>query len=184
MKQNIYNELFPRRAQTETKLSELVWDQLSWNEIVFPTTLLMESSASVGSLFFRRPLFLFVPSQQLLQSHSCWLDWSSHNPSQARAASQIQRSTFFPVLLSSGILCQYWESATERDWHFNYQRMLMMPFSISAPLPQPQPTPSQGGACLYLEPQWGKRIKIKSNAQVIPYEIKLENSHIVSSHIV
>lgn len=35
------------------------------------------------------------------------------------------------------------------------------------------------------EPQWGKRIKIKSKSQVIHYEIKLEkNSHIVSSHIV
>lgn len=65
--------------------------------------------------------------------------------------------------------------------------MLVMPFSISPPqLPTYHLIAShkQGITCLNLEPEWGKRIKIKSNAQVIHYEIKLENSHIVSIHIV
>jgi len=133
-------------------------------------------------VIFPSPFLFSSWSQQLVQSLTRWLNRSDRT---RRQAPQIQRSFCPPLLpfffLSSGILCRYWDPATERNWNFNCQRLLMMPFSISAPLhqpppPRPPPPPprkkgcaswSLSGAALREE----NRNQIKW--QVIHYEIKL-----------
>lgn len=139
-------QIFPKRA--ESKLQELVWNQITWIDSFFLSTASWSclhllnfcfSFTSLHSFPAASPITVFI---RLEQPQPCTQTW---------ATSQIQRSIVFSVLLLSGLLCQYWGSATERDWNVNCQGMLMMPFSISAPVHQPTPSPSQGGTRLYLE---------------------------------
>lgn len=90
-------------------------------------------------------------------SHSNWTraDWIAMAP--ALAGLHPKSSIAFPISLSSGILCQYWDFPSKWNWNVNCQAVLMMPFSTHI-LSQ---DPARGSTFCYLQPGT-RRIQIKS----------------------
>lgn len=91
------NRSDPRRTTSEGISREISNPNQTFRMTL--TSIILELFSPLFIFLAPLSLSLFVPSLQLLQPHRRWLDWSGHNPSQARAASQIKRSTLFACLI-------------------------------------------------------------------------------------